>query len=178
MAGENGLWRRPLLGLPRATTRAACAALGLQPWDDPHNADPAYTRVRVRLDALPALEQALGPGVAEALARTARLLRDDADALDAWARRELEAVTGADGTLDVGALAELPAAVRRRCLRSAALAAGSPATDLAAVHVDALDALVVRWHGQGPVQLPGHVVACRRCGRLDIATALGVAGKT
>ena len=75
--------------LPRrstaATTRAACAALGLDPWDDPHNDDPAYTRVRVRREVLPVLEAALGPGVAEALARTARLAREDADALDDWA---------------------------------------------------------------------------------------------
>nr|WP_196792293.1 tRNA lysidine(34) synthetase TilS [Motilibacter deserti] len=172
-AGPGGLWRRPLLGVPRATTRAACAALGLEPWEDPHNADPAYARVRVRRDALPALEQALGPGVAEALARTARLLRDDADALDAWAERELPALTGTDGSLDVDALAQLPAGVRRRCLRSAALAAGCPGTDLFAVHVDALDALVVDWHGQGPVQLPGRVSARRRCGRLDLEAGQG-----
>ncbi|NHC44283.1 tRNA lysidine(34) synthetase TilS [Motilibacter aurantiacus] len=173
MAAASGLWRRPLLGLPRATARAACAALGLHPWEDPHNADPAYARVRVRQDALPALEESLGPGVAAALARTARLLRDDADALDGWAERELPALTAADGSLDVVALEALPAAVRRRCLRAAALAAGCPATALFAVHVDALEALVVAWHGQGPVQLPGHVEARRRCGRLDLEAGQG-----
>jgi tRNA(Ile)-lysidine synthase len=84
---------RPLLDLDRATTRRACTAMGLPVWDDPHNADPAFTRVRVRGDALPALEAALGPGVAAALARTARMLREDADALDAWADRAWRAAT-------------------------------------------------------------------------------------
>jgi tRNA(Ile)-lysidine synthase len=84
---------RPLLGLDRTTTRRACTAMGLPVWDDPHNADPSFTRVRVRRAALPALEAALGPGVAAALARTARMLREDADALDAWAGHALRAAT-------------------------------------------------------------------------------------
>src|SRR5262252_7260377 len=71
MQADSGRYLRPLLGLRRAETRAACAALGLEPWHDPHNADPGYARVRVRTRLLPALEDELGPGVAEALARTA-----------------------------------------------------------------------------------------------------------
>ncbi|WP_067481174.1 tRNA lysidine(34) synthetase TilS [Actinomadura hibisca] len=80
-------YARPLLELDRATTRRACLVMGLDPWDDPHNDDPAYTRVRVRHEALPVLEHTLGPGVKEALARTARLLRDDSDALEMYAAR-------------------------------------------------------------------------------------------
>ena len=78
MPAPRGHYRRPLLGVSRATLRAACDAAGLQPWDDPHNADPAFARARVRQQALPALEAALGPGVAQALARTAGQLRSDA----------------------------------------------------------------------------------------------------
>src|SRR6202034_1397622 len=81
MAGRAGACRRPLLGLGRGLAVAACAALGLEPWDDPHNADRRYARVRVRLDVLPALEAALGPGVAEALVRAADALRDDGEVL-------------------------------------------------------------------------------------------------
>ncbi|RJL22577.1 tRNA lysidine(34) synthetase TilS [Bailinhaonella thermotolerans] len=87
MSAVAGVYRRPLLEIGRATTRAACAALGLTPWDDPHNDDPAFSRVRVRHRVLPVLERELGPGIAGALARTAALCRDDADALDAWASR-------------------------------------------------------------------------------------------
>src|SRR5215468_924069 len=83
MQAASGRYLRPLLGLRRAQTIAACAAQGLEPWEDPHNADPAYARTRVRQQILPMMEELLGPGVAEALARTADSLRADADALDA-----------------------------------------------------------------------------------------------
>ena len=80
-------YRRPFLQLDRQTARKACMVQSLPVWDDPHNADPAYTRSRLRHEGLPALEKALGKGVVEALARTAQLSRDDADALDTWAAR-------------------------------------------------------------------------------------------
>ena len=85
MAPEAGLYRRPLLGIRRQTTVQACADAGLEPWDDPQNADPGFTRVRVRQTVMPLLETELGPGVAEALARTAEQLREDSEALDAFA---------------------------------------------------------------------------------------------
>jgi tRNA(Ile)-lysidine synthase len=162
MAPVSGRYRRPFLDLPRATTARACAAQQLAAWDDPHNDDPTYARVRVRRQALPALEAALGPGVSEALARSARLLRDDADALDGWAG---EVLAGPD-PLRAERLAGLPAAVRRRVLRAAAVEAGAPAGALSAAHVDAVEALVTHWRGQGPVDLPGGLVARRRYGRL------------
>jgi tRNA(Ile)-lysidine synthase len=166
MAPVTGRYLRPLLDLGRADTEAACTAAGLRPWTDPHNSDPAYARARVRTEALPALERALGPGVAEALARTARLLRADADALDGWAERVVSEQDRDGGGLDVATLAALPEAVRRRVLHRAAVAAGSPRGALTARHVAALDGLVGDWHGQGPLQLPGGVSASRSCGRL------------
>ena len=165
MAAATGRYRRPFLDLDRSTPRQACAVLDLPVWDDPHNTDPAYTRARVRHEVLPVLEKHLGGGVVEALARTARLFRDDADALDAWAAQvEVEALD-ADG-LDARRLAEVPPAVRRRVLRRAAIRAGSPAGDLFARHVEAMDQLVTDWHGQGPLHLPGAVELRRRSGRL------------
>jgi tRNA(Ile)-lysidine synthase len=88
MPARRGRFRRPVLGLSRATLREACLAQRLDPWDDPHNGDPSYARVRVRREALPALEEALGPGIAEALARSAAQLRADCEALDDIARGE------------------------------------------------------------------------------------------
>jgi tRNA(Ile)-lysidine synthase len=167
----SGRYLRPLLAVDRVTTVAACAAAGLRPWLDPHNADPRYARVRVRAGVLPVLERELGPGVAAALARSAALSRADADALDAIAGQAAAAVTDADGELEVAALAQLLPAVRTRVLRSAALAAGCPATDLSAAHVLAVEALVVAWHGQRGVDLPGGVVARRACDRLSIRSA-------
>ncbi|MET7298973.1 tRNA lysidine(34) synthetase TilS [Embleya sp. NPDC005575] len=162
----TGHYQRPFLELGRDITRQACVAQDLLPWEDPHNADPAYTRARVRHEVLPVLEKALGPGVSEALARTARLFRDDAEALDQWADRAQADVTHDDGELEVAGLAELPAAVRRRVLRRTAVGAGSPSGALFARHVEAVEKLVISWHGQGPIHLPGGVEIRRRCGRL------------
>lgn len=163
----NG-YRRPLLGLSRATTEAACAAAGLVPWRDPQNDDPAYTRSRIRHRVLPVLQAELGPGVADALARTAEQLRHDADLLDAWSGRAYEQCQLPDGGFAVEDLAVLPTAIRRRVLRRAALQAGCPGTDLFAVHVLALDRLVTTdrdtRHGVSQTDLPGGVRATRRAG--------------
>lgn len=170
MSRVAGRYRRPFLGLGRATTVAACRALGLDPWADPHNDDPRYTRVRVRNVLLPALEAELGPGVAEALARSADLARADADALDAWADRALRdcALSDIEGVpaLAVPGLESLPAAVRGRVLRRAAIAAGAPSGALTAKHVTAMDRLVTAWHGQRGVDLPGGLGVVRRYGTL------------
>uniref|UniRef100_UPI0018E96655 ATP-binding protein n=1 Tax=Kineosporia sp. A_224 TaxID=1962180 RepID=UPI0018E96655 len=173
---------RPFLGLRRERTEEVCRQAGLEPWTDPANADPAYTRARVRA-ATALLSDLLGPGLPEALARTADLLREDADALDAAALDLLAAAlaTAADGAaqtalqtgplaLDVAVLAAAPDAVRRRALLVAARRAGSPPGALGRRHVLALDALVVAWRGQGEAHLPGHVTGRRVCGRLLLAT--------
>jgi tRNA(Ile)-lysidine synthase len=173
MAAVTGRYRRPFLELDRATTRAACHVLDLTVWDDPHNTDPAYTRARVRHEVLPVLEKHLGGGVVEALARTARLFRDDADALDAWAVQVEKEIARPDG-LDSARLGELPAAVRRRVLRRAALAAGASGGELFARHVEAMDQLVTAWHGQGPVHLPGNVRMSRQAGLLAFHRAQGL----
>jgi len=164
----GGLYRRPLLSIERAVTRAACADLELAVWDDPHNVDPAFARARVRADLLPILEEVLGPGIAAALARTASLARDDADALDLWAATSYRTLVDDDGSLGVDELAALPAAVRRRVLRLAAVSAGCPTGALSSAQLAAIDALITQWHGQGPVSLPGGRRAARRCGRLYV----------
>ncbi|QFG67615.1 tRNA lysidine(34) synthetase [Ornithinimicrobium pratense] len=156
---------RPLLGVSRAQTQDACAELGLVPWQDPHNEDPRFARVRVRR-ALADLEKDLGPGLGRNLARTAALLRDDADALDEAceaAYREL-----GDPPWTVGRLASLPRALRTRLWRRLALAAGSPGTDLTSEHLLAVDGLVTAWRGQGPLSLPGGVRAWRQGDRVRL----------
>jgi len=167
MRPVSGWLRRPLLGLTRADTEQVCRASGLTWWDDPHNIDDAHARVRVRRHLLPALERALGPGVRDALARTADLLRADADALDDLAA-ELLVRAGTPDDLGVDVLLAAPGALRRRALRSAALAAGCPATDLVAGHVAAIDALLTDWHGQRGVDLPARVRATREGDRLRL----------
>jgi tRNA(Ile)-lysidine synthase len=120
MAARAGVFRRPLLDLPRdvvvaAALDAAAADPRLEPWSDPHNTDAGFARVRVRHEVLPVLESALGPGIVEALARTATLAREDADALDAWAERvwalAVQRVPDKPGTLDIPSGPEAPAPV-------------------------------------------------------------------
>ncbi|KUN77399.1 tRNA(Ile)-lysidine synthetase [Streptomyces bungoensis] len=168
VSGAGGRYRRPFLHIDRQTARKACMVQSLPVWDDPHNADPAYTRSRLRHEGLPALEKALGKGVVEALARTARLSRDDADALDAWAGQAEASVRDAAGLLECAKLYALPAAVRRRILRRAAIEAGAPAGSLFARHIEEVDRLITGWRGQKAINLPGKVVARRQGGRLVI----------
>ncbi len=163
MRPVDGPWLRPLLGVRRDATRAACAAEGLPVWDDPHNADPRFTRARLRAEVLPLLEDVLAGGAAPALARTAELLRADLDALDELAA----AVTMAtihDGTVAAAALAAHPAAVRTRVLRAWLRAAG--VTTATYAQLSAVDALVADWHGQGEVALPSGLAAHRASGKL------------
>jgi tRNA(Ile)-lysidine synthase len=196
MPRERGIFHRPFLGLRRAQTEAVCAASGLEFWTDPTNLLPpeghtSPTRVQdaatdrsrgpftplrsqVRGRVLPVLEDTLGPGVVEALGRSADQLRDDADLLDTLAAELLERahVPGDAGlVLDAGVLERAHPALRRRVLRLAALAIGCRPTDTTARHVDALDALVVSWSGQGSVHLPGGARARRACGSLFLRAA-------
>ncbi|WP_446217300.1 tRNA lysidine(34) synthetase TilS [Micromonospora sp. IBHARD004] len=160
---------RPLLDVGRDDTRKACAALGLTSWEDPHNADPAYARSRVRADVLPALARALGPAVLDNLARTARLVAADNAALDELAAAALAAARSARGGLAVDALAGLLPAVRTRVLHAWARELGASPAALSHRHVTALDALVTGWHGQGAVHLPGGLGVARHEGRLTLA---------
>jgi tRNA(Ile)-lysidine synthase len=151
MAMIRGRLLRPLLGLRRDVTRAACAELGLAPWADPHNSDERYARVRVRNQVLPVLEAQLGPGVAEALARSADLARADADLLDQLATEQ--GIDPRQDSLDCRQLAGLAPALRSRILRSWLQAQG--AEEVGAVHLAAVASLVEDWHGQRWVEVPG-----------------------
>ena len=166
MAPINGKIIRPMLSLTREVTERVCTDLNLNIWSDPHNLNQEFSRVRVRTQVLPLMEEMIGPGIAEALARTASLLRDDADALDQMADA---ASQGHDlASLDISHLASLPKAVRTRVIRRAIYAQGAPSGSISADHVSAVEALVTSWHGQGEVSLPGGVKVARISGRLSL----------
>ena len=166
MAHHTGLYVRPLLEITRTQNENYCEEMKLQYWNDPHNQYPEFTRVRVRTEALPILEKSIGPGIAEALARSAQLLRDDADALDHWAKREELHLDLTD--LDCAHLEELPRAIRSRIIRAAIYAAGAPAGSVTMEHVSAVEALICAWSGQGGLNLPGGVKVERISGRLSL----------
>lgn len=165
-------WYRPLLGIRREVTHAACDELNLTPWQDPHNTDRRYTRARLRAEVLPLLEDVLGGGVAQALARTAAALREDSDTLDTLADRELSESSTAGG-LDTARLANLPEAVRRRVIRGWLLAGG--ASGLTDKQIRGVDTLVTAWRGQGGVAVGSplrsrRLIAGRRDGMLTLHT--------
>lgn len=166
MAERDDLLRRPFLSLRRTQTEAVCRAAGLSWFDDPHNADPAFTRSRIRTRLLPVLEHELGPGVALGLARTAALARADADLLDTLATGLRARAEVSVGVWRVDALNAAPLALRSRVLRAASLAAGCPAGDVTAAHVIAVSALLDDWHGQEGIDLPGRVRVVRAADQL------------
>lgn len=167
MRPQRDGYLRPFLGLRRAETRAACVALGLPIWDDPHNLDSRFARVRVRTEVLPLLEQILRGGVVEALTRTARLLQEDLEALDEWAAEVYSLAVLPDGGLEVAAIRSRPVAVQARVLKHWAESGG--ADPLTSTHLRLLVGLISDWHGQGPLHLPGGYSATRSSGTLTLS---------
>ncbi|TFD54403.1 tRNA lysidine(34) synthetase TilS [Cryobacterium frigoriphilum] len=160
MAARSGPWLRPLLGIRRAQTHQFCADAALTPWHDPQNLDPRYARVRVRQAVLPMLERELGPGIREALARTAEQLREDADALDALVPALLDGLPAglpagrAPGCrLPAADLERQPAALRQRMIRAAVQRTFGISLDR--THTLMAARLVTDWHGQGALDLAG-----------------------
>jgi tRNA(Ile)-lysidine synthase len=188
----RGALLRPFLGsgrdestaLRRADTEEICRLHDLDWWEDPMNADETLLRSRVRHRALPLLREILGEHLETNLARTADLVGSDAEHLDAEAAALLESLRRDGGELreerdllllDVHALAIAPAPLRTRVLRDAtrsadrAKPAGSRAgssKSLLRRQVLAIDALVVSWHGQAAVPVPGRIEVARRDGLL------------
>lgn len=171
---------RPFLTVHRASTERACRAQGLKPWSDPHNVDESFRRVRVRSLILPLIEREIGPGISDALARSAALAREDADALDCLAEALMpqaildvrgdsgENVNGDEAgekqiEVSVAQLASQPAALRHRIIRR--VASDYFDAHLTRDHTAAVSALVTAWRGQGPIDVPGCTV-CRTGGLL------------
>jgi tRNA(Ile)-lysidine synthase len=176
MAPVAGRYLRPLLGIRRDSTHAACAAEGLEPWTDPHNSDPSFTRVRVRDTVLPVLERELGPGIAEALARTAEQLREDTEAFDSMIDEFIEEIcepAEAGIAVSVPALAANPPALRHRIIRMVALSEFGQS--LSRGHTLAIAALVTDWRGQGPIDVPG-IRVTRNGGVIEFAAQAPTVG--
>ncbi len=141
-------WCRPLLGVRREVTHAACVELGLNVWHDPHNSDRRFTRTRLRSEVLPLMEEVLGGGVTEALARTATALRADTELIDSLIAQAMSVAATPNG-LDTEALTALPDPVRRGVIRSWLLAGG--AIGLTDRQIRGVNTLVTAWRGQGGV---------------------------
>ena len=166
MAFQVGRYVRPFLELTRAQVLAACQESGIEYWSDPHNQEMSFARVRVRNEILPMMEKEIGPGISKALARTSRILREDADALDLIAG-DLFASLADPTQIPIELIAEVPSAVRKRVIKRAIEAMGAPTPT--AEQILEVDALVAAWKGQGPVALAGGITARRDSGRLTLS---------
>lgn len=102
--------RHPLLQLRRVDTVAVCAAAGVEPIDDPSNAQPRHRRNRVRHELLPLLDDIAERDVVPLLTRFAELSRDDRELLERLA-------SGLDPA-DARALADAPLPLARRAIRA------------------------------------------------------------
>jgi len=111
----------------------------------------------VRHTVMPVLERELGPGVAEAFARTGQQLRWDTELLEEVEQAAYERARLPDG-LDLAPIEDGGQALRTRCARRAAIAAGAVPSEITLDHVLAVLALA-GTHGEKQVQLPGHVTA-------------------
>ena len=174
MPVSSGLFARPLLEIRRAATVQFCLDSGLDPWPDPHNDDERFRRVRVRKTVLPVLETELGPGIAEALARTAAQFREDTEALDHFAEEQIEELAEhaeAGISLPAKALAANPPALRQRIIRMTV--AAEFGVSLSRGQTLEVARLVTDWHGQEAIDLPG--IKVERQGGLLIFSSTGKA---
>ena len=169
MSAVNGIYRRPALSLRRLQLRTVAAEVIAaevgEIFEDPMNTDLHFLRVKIRHELLPAMEEALGGGVSEALARTALLIQEDLAALDSGAAEHL----AGNPDLEVATLAALPKAIRTRVLRLALLAAGLDGGLLTFDQLERGDQLLVDWRGQGEIALPGGLSLARKSGRLILS---------
>ena len=155
MSEKTGFLLRPLLGIERATTEAFCKDSGIKYWSDPQNKDEKFLRVMIRKHVLPFLEKQLGGSVAASLVRTSDQLREDNTYLESQADKSFKKyakVSGSGISIDAKAIEKLPAAILNRVIKKALDSFGSESSR---THVLAVSDLVLSWHGQKPLALPG-----------------------
>ena len=155
MRPRDGLLVRPLLGVTRAQTTAYCEERGLAWRDDASNDGDRYARNRVRNGLVPALE-AIHPAASANVLRTAALLRDEGEVLDALVGEQLDERSGRlEITLE--RLGALPPALRRLVVQRLADGAAGGLVPGAAKHADEVAAL--RRTGRAMLDLGGGVRA-------------------
>ena len=149
---------RPFLSVRRADTVGACEELGLDPWHDPMNDDPAYRRVAVRTSVIPELSDLIGGDAVPALARAAERVAAD--------QALLESLTDLSPTNECAVLAANPAPVRQRRILAWLREHGQQT--IGGAQLADIERLCTDWHGQGPVTIGGGHSVARIDGRLTL----------
>ena len=167
MSAISGKYLRPFLHLRKKIVHDSLDLIGMKAWQDPANFDNQYLRVKVRQELMPKLIEVLGEGAISSLDKTSQLLRLDNQALDELAQQFVDAQDDVKKNgLKVKELENLPEAIRTRVLKICAVASGVHPGPFSFEHIEAIDALVKNWHGQGNVDLPGFIQATRVDGSL------------
>jgi tRNA(Ile)-lysidine synthase len=146
---------RPLLSIDRKTTEQFCKDEKISPWQDPQNNDLKFLRVRIRKVVLPFLEKQLGNGIFSNLIRSSSQLQEDDQYLSGVSEKAFKKIAKTSSrtlTLDQPRLLKLSPAIRNRVIKSAI---DYFEVDSSRVHVLAVADLVLNWHGQKPLALPG-----------------------
>jgi len=169
MRPRDGLLVRPLLGVTRAETTAYCEARGLAWRDDVTNRGDRYARNRVRNGLVPALEQ-IHPAAAANVLRTAALLRDEGEVLDALVGEQLDE-RGGRLEIPLERLAGLPPALRRLVVQRLADGAAGKLVPGAAKHAE--EVVGLRRTGRALLDLGGGVRAVAERGMLRVERSSG-----
>lgn len=167
MSAISGKYLRPFLHLRKKIVHDSLDLIGMKAWQDPANFDNQYLRVKVRQELMPKLIEVLGEGAISSLDKTSQLLRLDNQALDELAQQFVDVQDDVKKNgLKVKELENLPEAIRTRVLKICAVASGVHPGPFSFEHIEAIDALVKNWHGQGNIDLPGFIQATRVDGSL------------
>lgn len=164
------LLARPLLSWARRQdTEAYCRNRSIEFRDDQMNADPAFTRVRVRNEVLPLLEQ-FNPKFIETLARSAEILRSDNQALDNAAQRLVDVAANRQRrrikSLRTDVLRIAPTALRRRALRLWLEEHRGDLRRIEHAHLTGIEKLLLSTKSGRVAELPGGATVVRQSGLL------------
>jgi tRNA(Ile)-lysidine synthase len=162
MASREGRVVRPLLGVTREQTAAYCRARALRWREDASNDDERFARARVRSGVVPAL-RAVHPAAEENVLRTAKLLRAEAEALEALIDAELRDAS----SIAIERLRSLPPALARLIVIRLAENAAGTFVPQAGGRVAEMLALAERG-GRAELHVGGLVAAVIEGGRLSM----------
>ena len=158
MKEVSGKYLRPFLHIRKQVLVDALEKENISYWQDPANTNYKFLRAKVRHELMPKLIEVLGESAIDSLDRTSGLLKEDNEALESIA---LESYEKLNKELKVQELEKLPTAIRKRVIKIAALNSGVTPGPFSFEHIEAIDALVTNWRGQGNVDLPGFIQASR-----------------
>ncbi len=160
---------RPLLGVSRAEIAVLAEAEGWQHYPDPENANPEFSRNRIRQEVLPLLRKTSNPQIEAALGRTAELLREDEACLQGLSARrfaEIAVVRQRGAVVEVSiaasAFGNTEPALERRLIREGLRTVRGHLRRIGLVHIEAALRIACARRGGASLDLPGATVRLER----------------